>query len=232
MIFFCRTQVNRPHVLEKLFSRVIINHGFGVDNCIIEETPLEFDSNINSYFTFAFLGNIREYKDLQSLLYSYSKVKAEIPNVRLILIGPEYKRYFDEHPKELKLINETDVLLINQFVNNIKIIANAVDAFICTYKVDLEQFKYGFFPSSLANIGKYTKPIICPECKSVIDIIGTKKNAYLYDYEQSDSLYSTMATVAMSDFSSRNDVGNHLELHLQQYKWNKVVSSILNNINL
>jgi glycosyltransferase involved in cell wall biosynthesis len=213
---------------EKLLNRKIINHGFGVDMYDMAPFGATIDLCNKRNFTFGFLGNIRPYKDLEALIGAFQSARRLHPEIELLLVGPDYKMQgrYDKFCGD-----ESGIKMYNNFVSDLTQLATFVDIFVCTYKIDLKQFQYGFFPSSIANIGCYGKAIICPQCSSVEDIIGNKLNAFVYDYFKRGALESTMEQVILADRKRLHRTGNLLKLHLVDNTWHRVVEKIIHTID-
>ena len=85
-----------------------------------------------------------------------------------------------------------------------------MDICICCYNLTFPQFQYGFYPSSIANLGKMGKPLICPHCDSVLDIIEHKDNAFLYNNDY-DDLSSVMCRAFESNKTTKDTIANRLK---------------------
>ena len=109
--------------------------------------------------------------------------------------------------------------------------AKYIDTFVCTYNTRISQFKYGFYPSSVASLGILGRPIICPQCSSVLDIINNKNNAILYDDFNECSLKESICAAYNMSSCQKKSISNGLKKHLIKQTWEKVVKIICKTIN-
>lgn len=215
---------------ENLFKRSVINHGYG----LIQSTAVPNHSicfpNLESSFNLCFWGNIRDYKDMNLLINSFVKFHIRCPKTKLLIIGPIYKNYYFDKLFDSEFLHRHEIFVANEYCSNINSILNKIDGFICTYKTSMPNFKYGFYPSSIATLSQYDLPIICPKCDSVIDIIGSENNAFLYEAEQELSLLETMNNLYAFPDNQRIQVAENLKKLTSKKSWDNVIKIIQNTI--
>lgn len=214
---------------EKLFNKNVVNHGFGVD-FVINNNIMMPKIKETSGFTFALFGNVRKYKNMALLLESFLKLQSKINNINLLIIGPDYNNYFSNLLVTYDLKRNKSINFINEFIPDFRVYIQNVDAFVCSYETNIPQFKHGFFPSSIANLGKYSVPIICPDCDSVIDVIGEKNNAFLYNDTDYNSLENVMNKVCSANAEEKKCMVKSLKNHLSQQLWGNVTDIIREEI--
>lgn len=211
---------------EKLFKRNVINHGYGTNLSLNNiNDDLLIPTIRKSEYNLCFVGNIRDYKDIDLLLNSFLMINRDIYKINLYILGPFYN-----HDTSLKIfLNKclnNNITIIDNFFHNLYELAEKFDAFVCTYNINFPQFKMGFFASSIASLGIYNKPIICPECESVLDIIKTRDNAILYKSGEADSLKEAICRLYDMSKENQNKMSNKLKLHLLKQSWYNVVDII------
>ena len=165
---FTHTETMRVNA-EIIFNREVTNHGFGTDNLINiadTNTPIPKDN-----YTFEFLGNVRDYKNIEFLMKSFCDIKESISSINLVIIGPDYNNYLKDLLNKYDDYASKNIHIINGFISDPIPYINKMDICICCYNLTFPQFQYGFYPSSIANLGKMGKPLICPHCDSVLYII-------------------------------------------------------------
>lgn len=225
---FSHTETMRKNA-EILLGRKVINHGYGTDFKMDEDKSRFGNYVLNSVFTLGFLGNIRSYKNIEMLLEVFFDIEQSINNLHLLIAGPYYDNYSREFLQSVQHQN-TNIHVVGRFVSDPEKFAKYVDTFVCTYDVDFPQFKYGFFPSSIASLGMLKRPVICPRCDSILDVISVESNAILYNSCEKESLNDAINTAYDMTSCERDVMARNLKKHLSIQTWEKVVNIIDNSI--
>jgi len=170
--------------LKKNFGVNAINHSIGkyeLDKSF--DIPIKIPNIEKDAFVFTFIGNISEYKMLDSIINNFIKINNK--KTYLIIAGPDNKFF------NLKYEENKNIIRINQFIGDKawKSLCNLTNVFINSYDTNRECFKYGFFPSNCIQIIENKKFCIVPKCKVIEEILP---NGYYYTYKSKNNIYKVM----------------------------------------
>ena len=206
--------------LKEHFGITAINHSIGINTLNNDfDAKFKIPKFESEDFVFTFIGNICEYKMLDSVIDCFNRINNK--HAYLIIAGPDNKFY------NLNIPKNNNIIRINCFIgeegwNKLSKITNV---FINTYDINRNCFKYGFFPSTCIQIVNQRKMCIVPKCEEIYEILPKK---YYYTYSNNKELF-----FIMRDLIKRKKEIENMEAkypYINKYKWEKMVEILLKKI--
>lgn len=144
-------------------------------------------------FTFVFVGRLVGDKGINELVEAFEKLNKEIPNTRLLLVGPEEQDLDPLKPTTLKKIQSIEAIEAVGSQKDVRPWLVASDAFI------LPSYREGF-PNVVIEAGAMGLPSIVTDINGSREIVMEGENGVIVPPRNANALYS-----AMKEFVERPD---------------------------
>ena len=143
---------------------------------------------------FLFFGRLSPYKGIDELLYAFSKVFQNYPEVRLVIAG---KGSFSYMVPEV-LVNSSSLVTINRFIadSEIKSLFEQADVIVCPYR-DATQ------SGVLMTAAAFQTPVIVSNVGALSEYIKDGGKGYVYDLNDERGLENCLIQY-LTDYSSTN----------------------------
>lgn len=179
--------------------------------------------NISQNHIILFLGRLHRIKGLDFLIKSFSELITEIPDVILVLAGPD-----DGYESECRLLisklNLSDKVIFPGYLNGTMKLSAYVDADVLVYPSIFEIF--GLVPFEAILCG--TPVIVTDDC-GCGELIRESKSGYLVEYGDVDSLKEKMRTILENPQKDTEFVGNGKKFIYDNLSWEKIVKKMEEN---
>jgi len=167
-----------------------------------------------------FLGRQEKRKGLPYLLEAYAHLKREMPNVRLIVVGPDggmraaCQRYVEHH--RLQDVHFTGFVPYEDIPRYYK----TADVF-CAPNTGQESFGIVLLEAMAAGT-----PIVASRIEGFNDVLTDGVQGLLVPPRNSEALSGALKTL-LSDAAMREGMGLAGARHAQQYSWDRVSAQVL-----
>ena len=167
-----------------------------------------------------FLGRQEKRKGLPYLLSAYASLKREMPNTRLIVVGPDggmraaCQRYIARH--QLQDVHFTGFVPYEDLPRYYK----TADLF-CAPNTGQESFGIVLLEAMAAGT-----PIVASRVEGFCDVLGDGVQGLLVEPRNSEALKDGLKAV-LSDAATRERMALAGAQHAQQYSWDRVSAQIL-----
>lgn len=203
------------------FNIKAVCHGIGRNILKDTNSKITLPKFSKDSVVFSFVGNISEYKMINEIIDAFMSLKNE--NCYLIIAGPENQTYKPKIPKSSRII------YLNTFIGqkDWSKISKVTTAFLNTYDVNRNCFKYGFFPSNCVEISFRKKFCIVPNCSEIKELLPSGyycsynkpedlKNALLYVINNREKILSLEKTYPLYDHDWIKTV-KIIKTHIESY---------------
>lgn len=220
-IVFTFTDYMKNQLLEH-YQRESIVHSIGTNNLDgwfdKNEFTIEFPENS---FVFTFVGNITKYKMLDHIIETFKKFGKE--NCYLLIAGTfsrDNTLSFKDLPK--------NIVFYENFVGNKdwQKIAQITNVFINIYDLNLENFRFGFFPSNCIQLLKMKKISISPR-SIIFSEIMPENSVIKYDFDDPKGLEKAMQIAIENKNNIKNAEKNIMS---KKYNWSTTAEIIVKEI--
>jgi len=197
----------------------IIPNGVDVKHFSPNVAPIdEFcDGKINILF----VGRLEKRKGANHLLKAYKRVKSEIPNSRLIIVGPG-TRLRSKYEKQISRDGLTDTTFVGYVdYEDLPRYYKTADIF-CAPATDRESF--GIILLEAMAVGK---PIVCSNIEGYASVVTHGAEGLLTPPRDEKGLAQALITL-MSDESLRQQLGAKGRLKALEYDWELVTQKVFN----
>ncbi|PKB80119.1 MAG: hypothetical protein BZY88_09830 [SAR202 cluster bacterium Io17-Chloro-G9] len=165
-----------------------------------------------------FVGRLEKRKGLKYLLEAYSKLKWELPDIRLLVVGPGNPDK-DSH-RILGAQNLQDVEFIGP-VSQLDLPRYYASADIfCSPATGAESF--GIVLLEAMAVGK---PVVASDIEGYANIISQDKQGILFSPKNSDELAAALSRL-VKDPELRRRMGEDGRLTVDQYRWEEVARQV------
>jgi len=195
----------------------IIPNGIDIEHFSTDVTPLEEfgDGKLNILF----LGRLERRKGLNYLLKAYQRVKQEIPDSRLIVVGPG-TRLRKKYEKWVKRSGLSDVVFIGYApYAELPRYYKTADVF-CAPATSRESF--GIVLLEAMAVGK---PVVASNIDGYASVLTHGEEGLLVPPKDSKGLAQTLISV-LSDETLRQRLGARGRLTAEKYSWNQVAQRV------
>ncbi len=197
----------------------IIPNGVDLDRFSPDVSPIdEFgDGKLNILF----VGRLEKRKGLNYLLEAYKQVKREIPNSRLIVVGPgtRLRKKYEQQVKENDL---KDVVFVG-YVSDDELPRYYKTADIyCAPATGGESF--GIVLLEAMAVGK---PIVASNIEGYANVVAHDVEGLLIPPKDGEKLAQALISL-LSDKSLRQQMGDRGRVKAQDYSWEHIAQRVLN----
>ncbi len=200
----------------------IIPNGVDLEQFSPSVSPIEeFD---DGKLNILFVGRLERRKGLTYLIKAYHKVKQEIPNSRLIVVGPG-TRLRKKYEKWVKQHGLKDVVFVGFAASaDLPRYYQTADVF-CSPATSRESF--GIILLEAMALGK---PVVATNIAGYASVVTHGEEGLLVPPRDSVALAKTLITV-MRDEALRKRMGAKGILKAKQYSWEQVARRVFNDYN-
>ena len=197
----------------------IIPNGVDIKHFSPDVSPIEefCDGKLNILF----VGRLEKQKGLYYLIKAYRWVKKEIPNSRLIIVGPGVRL---RRKYEKKVIRDKlgDVIFVGgKSQEELPKYYKTADIF-CAPATDLESF--GIVLLEAMAVGK---PIVATNIEGYNSLVTHGVNGLLVPPRDSEALGRALISL-LTDESLRREMGARGRVKALEYSWERVAQNVLN----
>ncbi len=192
----------------------------GIDLKHFSPDVLPFDEFCDGKLNILFVGRLEKRKGLDYLLKSYQQVKQEVPNSRLIIVGPG-TRLRRKYEKQVKQGILEDVVFIGYApYDDLPRYYKTADIF-CAPATGWESF--GIILLEAMAIGK---PIIASNVEGYASLITHGVEGYLVPPKDEKGLARSLISL-LRDESLRREMGAKGQLKAREYTWEDIAQRLL-----
>lgn len=197
----------------------IIPNGVDTEHFSPEAKPLdEFgDGKLNILF----VGRLEKRKGLDYLLKAYQRVKRDIPNSRLIIVGPGTRRRH-KYEKQVKQSDLKDVVFVG-YASHRELPRYYKTADICCAPATGWE-SFGIVLLEAMAVGK---PVVASNIEGYASLVTDGVEALLVPPKDEARLAQALMSL-MSDESLRQQMGARGRLKAEEYDWEYVAQRVLN----
>ncbi len=196
----------------------IIPNGVDLGHFSPEVAPI--DEFCDGKLNILFVGRLEKRKGFDYLLKAYQQVKQEIPNSRLIAVGPgiRLRRKFE---KQVKKSGLADIIFTGYIsTKDLPRYYKTADVF-CAPATGWESF--GIILIEAMAVGK---PIVASDVGGYATLITKGVEGYLVPPKDEQALAESLITV-LKDNSLRQEMGANGRLKAQEYSWENIAQRVL-----
>ncbi len=166
-----------------------------------------------------FVGRAEVRKGLKYLIGAFSLLKWEMPNIRLIVVGPgnpdqDSARYMAERG-----VGEDICFVGSPTYEDLPSYHHSADIF-CTASTDRESFGYVVAESMAAGL-----PIVATDIAGHRSVVGDRENAMMVPPKDEAALADALRTL-IEDPALRERLGNAARDKAEEYRWSRISSLI------
>jgi len=196
----------------------IIPNGVDAENFSPDVAPIEefCDGKQN----IVFVGRLERRKGLRYLIKAYQQVKQEIPNSRLIVVGPG-TRPRKKHEKWIKRNGLQDIVFVGYAsYADLPRYYQTADVF-CSPATGRESF--GIVLLEAMTLGK---PVVATNIEGYASVLTHEKEGLLVPPRNSGALAEALTSL-LKDDKLRQRMGNEGRLTAEEYRWERVAQRVL-----
>ncbi|MBE0415679.1 MAG: glycosyltransferase family 4 protein [Dehalococcoidia bacterium] len=194
----------------------IIPNGIDVEHFSADVPTIERfrDGKLNILF----IGRMEKRKGLRYLLGAYKKVKSELPNTRLIVVGPGD---IGRHEKLVRKANLEDVVFTGYVPNeDLPIYYHTADLF-CAPATGEESFGIILLEAMAA-----AKPIVASEVEGYASVMNNGAQGLLVPPQDEQALATALIRL-LSDKHLRQEMGARGRLKVEEYGWQNITRRVV-----
>ena len=195
----------------------IIPNGVDLENFSPNVSPIEefSDGKLNILF----VGRLEQRKGVGYLLHAYRQIKHEIPDSRLIIVGPG-TRLRQKYERWVKRYTIADVVFIGfTSYQELPRYYQTADVF-CAPAINRESF--GIVLLEAMAMGK---PIIATNIDGYASVVTHDEEGWLIPPKDSQQLAQALISI-IRDEKLRQEMGRKGKLKAQQYSWENVAKRV------
>ncbi len=136
-------------------------------------------------FTFVFVGRLVRDKGINELVQAFTRLNSEIPNTRLILVGPQEAELDPLNPETLAAIESNPAIKAVGSRKDVRPWYAAADTLV------FPSYREGF-PNVVIEAGAMSLPAIVTDINGSREIIIDGRNGIIIPSRDAEALYSTM----------------------------------------
>jgi len=196
----------------------IIPNGIDLEHFSPDASPIdEFcDGKVN----FLFVGRLERRKGLNYLIRAYQQIKAEIPNSRLIIVGPG-TRLRKKYEKQVKKSGVKDVVFTGYVsYDELPRYYKTADIF-CAPATDCESF--GIVLLEAMAMGK---PVVASDIEGYAMVVAHGVDGLLVPPRDSKMLAQALISLATNE-PLRQQMGAKGRIKAQEYAWKHIAQRVL-----
>ncbi len=164
-----------------------------------------------------FVGRAEKRKGLNFLLEAYPLIKQEVPQSRLVIVGPETRQKYEHIAKKLAL---TDVVFTDYIPNDdLPAYYQTADVF-CSPATGGESFGIILLEAMAAS-----KAIVASSIDGYASLISDGIDGLLVSPKDIPALANTIVTL-LKDEPRRREMGMHGRQKAEQYSWSNIAKAI------
>ena len=164
-----------------------------------------------------FVGRAEKRKGLNFLLEAYPLIKQEVPQSRLVIVGPETRQKYEHIAKKLAL---TDVVFTDYIPNNdLPAYYQTADVF-CSPATGGESFGIILLEAMAAS-----KAIVASSIDGYASLINNGVEGLMVPPKDITALANTIVTL-LKDEPRRREMGMHGRQKAEQYSWSNIAKAI------
>lgn len=197
----------------------IIPNGIDLEHFSPKVTPIEKyqDDKLNILF----VGRLEKRKGLNYLLAAYQRVKNEIKDCRLIIVGPGTRL----RKKYEKIVEENDLKDVN-FVGRVSY--DELPRYYLTADVFCSPATgYESFGIVLLEAMAMGRPIVATSIDGYAEVVNHGKEGLLTPPKDKAALAEALITM-LHDPELRHNMGQQGQIEVQKYSWRNVAKQIFN----
>jgi phosphatidylinositol alpha-mannosyltransferase len=194
----------------------IIPNGISLEHFSADVLPIKHfcDGKLNILF----VGRLEKRKGLKYLLNAYRQVKKEIPNSRLIVVGPGDKA---RHEKMARKLNLEDVVFVGYVsYEDLPRYYSTCDLF-CAPATGEESFGIVLLEAMAAS-----KPIVASKIEGYASVISNGIEGLLVPPEDEQALADALVHL-LSDKSLCQEMGARGRLEVEKYNWSNIARELI-----
>lgn len=194
----------------------IIPNGIDVAHFSTDVSPI--DKFRDGKLNILFVGRMEKRKGLRYLIGAYERVKQELPNSRLIVVGP------GEHQQYEKLVNKANMqdVVFTGYVPNeaLRTYYQTADVF-CAPATGEESFGIVLLEAMAAG-----KPIVATNIAGYRSVLEESREGLLVEPEDELALAEAIVTL-LQDAALRQEMGARGQDKARRYDWSIVAGQVL-----
>ncbi len=195
----------------------VIPNGVDLENFSPNVSPIE--EFRDGKFNIVFVGRLEKRKGLKYLLPAYRQVKREIPNSRLIIVGPG-TRLRKKYERWVRRYAVADVVFVGHVsYQELPRYYQTADVF-CAPAVNRESF--GIVLLEAMAMGK---PIVATNIAGYASVVTHGEEAWLVPPKDSRQLAQALTSL-IRDEKLRQEMGRKGRLKAQEYSWERVAQQV------
>jgi len=167
-----------------------------------------------------FFGLIREYKGLDILIKSMSKIIEEKNEVKLLIVGENYKSI-----KKYKKIIDRNKLNNNILLNNKFINENEIKYWFCSSDLVIQPYRKASQSGISSLAFQFEIPTVSTNIKGLSEFIIDNQDGFISEPNHKDLSNKILFAI---DFDKKLLI-NKIKLKKDKYNWGKFVSQLINN---
>jgi len=192
----------------------------GVDLAHFSPDVAPIDKFCDDKLNLLFVGRLERRKGVNYLLKAYKQVKQEVPNSRLIIVGPgtRLRRWYERQTRRQHLKDVTFVGYVSY--EELPRYYKTADIF-CAPATGRESF--GIVLLEAMALGK---PVVASNIEGYASVITDGVDGLLVPPKDTGALAQTLISL-LTDESRRRQIGVRAQDRAQEYSWNHVAQRVL-----
>jgi phosphatidylinositol alpha-mannosyltransferase len=193
----------------------IIPNGIDLEQFSATVPPIEMfcDDKLNILF----VGRYEKRKGLRHLLAAYKQVKEEVPNTRLIIVGPGNREHYE---KLVNKVNLRDVVFAGYVSNeDLPSYYNSCHLF-CAPATGEESFGIVLLEAMAA-----AKPIVASQIEGYASVLSHGVEGILVPPKDEQALAQALIRL-LSDSSLRQEMGARGKQKVEEYSWQNIAQRL------
>lgn len=193
----------------------IIPNGIDLEHFSATVPPIEMfcDDKLNILF----VGRHEKRKGLRHLLAAYKQVKEEMPNTRLIVVGPGNREHYE---RLVNKVNLRDVVFAGYVSNeDLPSYYNSCDLF-CAPATGEESFGIVLLEAMAA-----AKPIVASQIEGYASVLSHGVEGVLVPPKDEQALAQALIRL-LSDSSLRQEMGARGKQKVEEYSWQNIAQRL------
>jgi phosphatidylinositol alpha-mannosyltransferase len=194
----------------------IIPNGINLEHFSADVPPIE--EFCNGKLNILFVGRLEKRKGLKYLLFAYEQVKKELPNTRLIVVGPGERREYENIVQKLNL---EDVAFVGYASHeDLPRYYKTADVF-CAPATGEESFGIVLLEAMAAS-----KPIVASANEGYASVMSQRVEGLLVPPEDGQAIASALISL-LGDESLRQEMGARGRLNAEIYSWQNIAQRVM-----
>lgn len=184
----------------------------GIDlECFDKSKVKVMSDEVHSRFTFIAVGRLVGDKGINELVAAFSRLNKELPDTRLLLVGPYEPELDPIRPETIKEIESNPAIEAVGSQKDVRPFYAAADCAV------LASYREGF-PNVVIEAGAMGLPQIVTDINGANEIIIEGKNGTIIPSKDTDALYEAMKRMATDEEWRKSLVENAREMIASRYE--------------